>query len=551
MEQSTPFEAPTLEELEPLFPSYTFLEIIAMGGMGAVYLAKQESLDRQVAIKILPKQMGEDPNFKEQFTKEAKAMARLNHPNILSVYDFGAVDEMPFIVMEFVDGTSLFYAVDGEPIESEQAIELMLQIAKGIEHAHEDGMLHRDIKSANILIDHKYRVKVADFGLARQQDNEEQEEVIWGTPGYAAPEVLKGPNMTSVKSDVYALGGILYFMLTGKEPHESGIMTQEDLDACDARFLSILIHCFSEDLSGRYDSVTDLIKDLESLKREFEEKVEEPPANPLLVTAPQRLKSVPASAGGAVLNTTGAATQFKAGGALAGGHRPVARPVKIKPKGNSGGVFVVLFLVVIIIVVIAVVMPNINQSKKTESTDSSKTSKTLDKNTDEIQIQNASFEESSSGEGERNLFGSVEGSSSKSLLGWRVDNFSSNSEARAISFSGGRGDKVLKMTNASVTTDTGRQVEPGSYTLTFLLGKEGGKNLVAGKDYKVELLSGSSVLVSFKQSSPLGDLSMGEKMQSFSISTSLSKPRKSNLGVRVSSKKGTLYVDHFTLSVEK
>ncbi|MBT8044440.1 MAG: protein kinase, partial [Verrucomicrobiae bacterium] len=126
--EQTHFEAPAIEELQPNFPAYEIEDFIAQGGMGAVYKARQISLDRSVAIKILPREFGEDPTFRKSFEAEAKAMARLNHPNLIGVYDFGEVDGMLFLIMEFVHGKSLFHSSHGIAIDPTQAAEIILSI---------------------------------------------------------------------------------------------------------------------------------------------------------------------------------------------------------------------------------------------------------------------------------------------------------------------------------------------------------------------------------------------------------------------------------------
>lgn len=213
------FVAPTPEELAPLFPAYEVHGFIAAGGMGAVYQAQQRSLDRPVAIKILPREFGADQQFRANFEAEAKAMARLNHPNLIGVYDFGDIDGMLFIIMELVAGRSLHHSAHGTAIEQKEAARIATGICRGLAHAHQAGILHRDIKPANILLTPDAQPKIGDFGLARpigQHDGED--EVIFGTPGYSAPEVLTNPAAVGERTDLYAVGVVLYELLTGKLP---------------------------------------------------------------------------------------------------------------------------------------------------------------------------------------------------------------------------------------------------------------------------------------------------------------------------------------------
>ena len=156
----------SLQPGEIIDGKYRIVRIVGEGGMGAVYKARQRSLDRDVAIKILPRELGEDPEFHQSFETEAKAMARLNHPNLIGVYDFGAVEGMPYIVMEYVNGKSLFHSAYNIAIDPIQAVTIVKGICDGLAHAHENGVIHRDIKPANILLTPKAEPKIGDFGLA-------------------------------------------------------------------------------------------------------------------------------------------------------------------------------------------------------------------------------------------------------------------------------------------------------------------------------------------------------------------------------------------------
>ena len=146
------FEAPSLEYLGQHLPQFEFEDFIAQGGMGAVYRANQISLDRTVAIKVLPHELGENEEFRDSFSKEAKAMAKLNHSNLIGVYDSGDVDGMPYIAMEYIEGDSLHDACWGEKLDSERAVTIVKGICDGLNDAHNHGIIHRDIKPANILL---------------------------------------------------------------------------------------------------------------------------------------------------------------------------------------------------------------------------------------------------------------------------------------------------------------------------------------------------------------------------------------------------------------
>ena len=164
---SSRFPTPDLETLARQFPQLEILEHLGQGGMGIVYKARQRQLNRLVAVKILPPSVGEDPAFAERFTREAQALARLNHPNIVQVYDFGQTDEFFYFVMEYVDGLNLRALIRDGKLQPEEALRIVPQICEALQFAHDEGIVHRDIKPENILIDKKGHVKIADFGLAK------------------------------------------------------------------------------------------------------------------------------------------------------------------------------------------------------------------------------------------------------------------------------------------------------------------------------------------------------------------------------------------------
>jgi serine/threonine protein kinase len=172
-----PFVAPTPEAIGRHFPQLEILGFIGQGGMGAVYRARQKELDRVVALKILPPGIGKDPAFAERFTREAKALAKLNHTGIVTLYEFGKADGLFFFQMEFVDGVSLRQLIEVGRISPREALAIVPQICDALQYAHDQGIVHRDIKPANILLDRQGRVKVADFGLVKLVGSEA------GTPG--------------------------------------------------------------------------------------------------------------------------------------------------------------------------------------------------------------------------------------------------------------------------------------------------------------------------------------------------------------------------------
>ena len=232
-EPASAFVPPTVSELAAKFPSLEITELIGRGGMGAVYRARQWELDRVVALKILPPGIGDAPAFAERFAREAKALAQLNHPNIVTLYEFGRADGLYFFLMEFVDGVNLRQLLHAGRVEPREALAIVPQICDALQFAHDHGVVHRDIKPENLLLDRRGRVKVADFGLAKivaagtetasdAQASADTEFTaagkVMGTPGYMAPEQTERPRDVDHRVDIYALGVVFYQMLTGELP---------------------------------------------------------------------------------------------------------------------------------------------------------------------------------------------------------------------------------------------------------------------------------------------------------------------------------------------
>lgn len=260
------FEAPSLEILAAQLPAYEFEAFIAQGGMGAVYKARQRSLDRDVAIKILPRELGADPEFRQSFETEAKAMARLNHPNLIGVYDYGDVDGMPYIVMEFVNGKSLFHSAYNLQVDPVQAVTIVKGICDGLAHAHENGVIHRDIKPANILLNDKVAPKIGDFGLARPMDAHGS-GLVMGTPGYVAPELLSHPEHADRRSDLFALGVVLYELLIGRCPPWNSHPPASTVCGCDVALDRICEKAMHPMAELRYQSAEAMSADLDAWLR--------------------------------------------------------------------------------------------------------------------------------------------------------------------------------------------------------------------------------------------------------------------------------------------
>jgi serine/threonine protein kinase len=214
---------------------YKILELIGSGGMGAVYLCEHVFMRRLVAVKILPADKYDDPSNLERFIREARAVAALNHPNIVRAYDIDKADGMHFLVMEYVDGSSLQEIVARfGPLNPVRAAHCIAQAAVGLQHAFEQGLVHRDIKPGNMLVDRSGVVKLLDLGLARfsQAERDDKlterfdEKCVLGTADYLAPEQAIH-NSVDIRADIYGLGGTMYFLLTGRSPAPEGTVAQK------------------------------------------------------------------------------------------------------------------------------------------------------------------------------------------------------------------------------------------------------------------------------------------------------------------------------------
>src|SRR5678816_4278372 len=217
-----PIEPPDIQAVRAAFPQFEVLSLIGTGGMGAVFKVRQPQLDRFVALKILAPERTDDARFAERFQREAQALARLNHPSIVTIHDFGQAGGFYFLLMEFVDGVNLRQAMKAGRFTPEQALAIVPQVCEALQYAHEHGIVHRDIKPENLLLDKEGRVKIADFGIAKMlgadgSDVGIAESQPLGTPQYMAPE-QKEHRRTDHRADIYSLGVVLYELLTGELP---------------------------------------------------------------------------------------------------------------------------------------------------------------------------------------------------------------------------------------------------------------------------------------------------------------------------------------------
>jgi serine/threonine protein kinase len=255
------FEAPSPDALSALMPAFDFEHLIAANEDGAVYKATQKSLDRPVAIKILPREREADPIFRQSFDAAAKAMARLNHPNLIAVYDSGEVEGMGYIVMEFVPGKSLSRSAYGKKIDPAQAVELAIGISKGLAHAHSNGILHRNLTPGNILLNQNAEPKIGDFGVIHATVADGPEASA-GTPGYTPPELSRAGVHADARSDQYAAGVILYELLTGSR-QRPGSPPPSAVCAVDAGMDRIWQRATNADPAQRYENCDAFAADLQ------------------------------------------------------------------------------------------------------------------------------------------------------------------------------------------------------------------------------------------------------------------------------------------------
>jgi serine/threonine protein kinase len=280
------FTPPSVEELGQKFPQLEIITLIGRGGMGAVYKARQKELDRIVALKILPPGIGKDAAFAERFTREAKALAKLNHPSIVTIHDFGRADGLYFFVMEFVDGVNLRQLLAGGRVIPREALAIVPEICDALQFAHDQGIVHRDIKPENILLDRRGRVKVADFGLVKMITTDtptagqidtvspkEQPQApafltgqgkILGTPDYMAPEQVKNPEDVDHRADIYALGVVFYQMLTGELPGRH-IEPPSRKIQIDVRLDEVVLRALEAAPDLRYQQVSEVKTNLETI----------------------------------------------------------------------------------------------------------------------------------------------------------------------------------------------------------------------------------------------------------------------------------------------
>jgi serine/threonine-protein kinase len=275
------------ERRQSQIPGYTLLGKVGKGAMATVYKGRQNSLDRIVAIKVLPRKMSDNPEFVDRFYKEGKAAARLSHNNIVQAIDVGStVDGFHYFVMEYVEGKTLYDFMQPAPVgegrtfSEREALDIMIQIADALVHAHERGLIHRDVKPKNILLTDDGIAKLTDLGLARDVDDKRAAETeagkAYGTPYYISPEQIRGEVDIDFRADIYSLGATFYHMVTGRPPFDGETPTAvmhkhlkqpltppDHLNmALSAGVGEIIEFAMAKNRDERYHSTADMLEDL-------------------------------------------------------------------------------------------------------------------------------------------------------------------------------------------------------------------------------------------------------------------------------------------------
>ncbi|MHC4404536.1 MAG: serine/threonine-protein kinase [Planctomycetota bacterium] len=256
------FQPPKIEELAPHFPKLEILELLGHGGMSAVYKARQKTLDRVVALKILPQEVAEIAGGAERFARETRTLARLSHPSIVMLYDAGKAGPWCFCLMEFVEGPNLRQFLGDSSLSPGEVLRLIPDICDGLQYAHDQGVVHRDIKPENILLDGHGRAKIADFGLAKwlrpvgSQTATATGRIV-GTPHYIAPEQMERPGEVDHRADLYSLGVLLYEMLTGELP-VGDFDPPSRKSGSDLRLDDVVLRSLAKDPHRRYQQARDL-----------------------------------------------------------------------------------------------------------------------------------------------------------------------------------------------------------------------------------------------------------------------------------------------------
>lgn len=265
-----PSSVPSTQEIAESFPQLEILGYLGQGGMGIVYKARQPTLDRLVALKLLPLEAARDLAFAERFNREARALAKLSHPGIVTIYDFGQSGAYYYFLMEYVDGVNLRQLVQSGELKPAEALAIVPKICDALQYAHDEGIVHRDIKPANILLDRKGRVKIGDFGLAKLLGKAPEDYTltgtaqVMGTPHYMAPEQISGTHAVDHRADVYSLGVVLYEMLTGELPIGHFELPSKRVQV-DVRLDEVVLRTLERSPERRYQKASEVATAVESI----------------------------------------------------------------------------------------------------------------------------------------------------------------------------------------------------------------------------------------------------------------------------------------------
>ncbi len=278
------------QQLSAKFDDLEVLDLIGCGGMGAVYTARQKKLDRIVALKVVRPDISDSAEFAQRFEREAQALARLNHPNIVSIFDFGQRDDLFYYIMEYVDGTNLAELSRQAELSPTESLEIVTQVCKAMQYAHESGVVHRDIKPTNILLNAEGTVKIADFGLAKFCESSDprtqltQTRQVFGTPRYMAPEQIESTREVDHRADIYSLGVVFYELLTGELPLGRFDPPSQRVEI-NVKLDEVVLRALEKHPERRYQTVRQFQSDISQFSAHNQHHL----SSPIPTTTPSRL----------------------------------------------------------------------------------------------------------------------------------------------------------------------------------------------------------------------------------------------------------------------